>query len=215
MNKKVLIVDDEPDILDSTGLLVEALGYQVLRVSEPADILATVEREQPDLILQDLKMPGLNLAGLVAALRLNPRTAEVPLVFFSAHTDLATTSARYDAWGYLAKPFGGEELSRLLHQILGPSAAEGGGRAGRDMERNVRTLFHDYWNLLAALSNYILILDETPDLPGAAQRSVRGLNELILKLESKTDRLNAYILSLVRSIEPAPAAGQQDALRGP
>ncbi len=215
MKGKVLIVDDEPDVLDSTGLLVEALGYEAVRVSDPADILDAVGREQPGLILQDLKMPGLNVAGLVAALRLNPRTAEVPLVFFSAGGDLATTAARYDAWGYLPKPFGKEELSRLLHQVLGSSTVVGDDRAGRDMQRKVRAVFHDYWNLLAALSNYILVLDETPGLSPEAQRSVHGLDELILKLESKTDRLNTYIMSLVKSLEPVPtAASGQDNLNG-
>ncbi len=203
---KVLIVDDEPDVLDSTALIVDSLGYQALRVSDPADILTTVEREQPGLILQDLKMPGLNVAGLVAALRLNPRTAEVPLVFFSAGSDLATTAARYDAWGFLAKPFGKQELSRLLQQILGGPARGVGGAAARDVQKEVRSVFHDYWNLLAALSNYILVLDETPGLPAEAQKSVKGLDEIIMKLESKTDRLNTYIRALVGSLEATPAA---------
>jgi CheY-like chemotaxis protein len=206
---KVLIVDDEPDVLESTGLLIESLGYEVLRVSDPADIIATVEREKPGLILQDLKMPGLNVAGLVAALRLNPETAEVPLIFFSAGTDLATTSARYDAWGYLAKPFGKQELSRLLQQALGaPTTKALTASAGRDMQRDVRAVFHDYWNLLAALSNYVLVLDETPGLPADAQRAVHGLDELIMKLESKTDRLGTYIRSLVNSLEPVPDTGK-------
>lgn len=204
---KVLIVDDEPDVLDSTALLVQALGYEPLRVSDPADILPTVERERPGLILQDLKMPGLNVAGLVAALRLNPRTAEVPLVFFSAGSDLPTTSARYDAWGYLSKPFGKQELSRLLQQVLGAPADKPSSAPGRDAHKEVRAVFHDYWNLLAALSNYILVLDETPGLPPEAQKSVKGLDELIMKLESKTDRLSTYIRALVNSIEAMPAAG--------
>lgn len=211
---KVLIVDDEPDVLESTALLIEALGYQAVRLSEPAEILETVEQEQPGLLLQDLKMPGLNVAGLVAALRLNPRTAEVPLVFFSAGGDLPTTAARYDAWGYLAKPFGKEELARLLNQVLGAPAKRTGPWQGRDMQREVRSVFHDYWNLLAALSNYILILDRAKGLSAEAQKSVRGLDEIILKLESKTDRLSAYIMALVGSIEPVPVAQTATQARG-
>lgn len=209
---KVLIVDDEPDVLQSTVLLVEALGYKALAVSDPADILSTVEKEQPGLILQDLKMPGLNVAGLVAALRLNPGTAEVPLVFFSAGSDLATTAARYDAWGYLAKPFGRAELSRLLQQILGNPERTNPAAASRDMQKEVRAIFHDYWNLLAALSNYILVLDETPGLPPEAQKSVKGLDELIMKLESKTDRLSTYIRAVVNSVEAAGVARASAAL---
>ena len=212
MKTKVLIVDDEPDVLQSTSLLVEAHGYKALGVSDPADILSTVEKEQPGLILQDLKMPGLNVAGLVAALRLNPRSAEVPLVFFSAGSDLATTAARYDAWGYLAKPFGKAELSRLLQQILGTPARTNPVAASRDMQKEVRAIFHDYWNLLAALSNYILLLGETGGLPPEAQKSVQGLDELIMKLESKTDRLSTYIRAVVNSVEAAGVAKAHAAL---
>lgn len=212
---KVLIVDDEPDVLASTGLLVETLGYQALHVSDPGDILSTVEHEQPGLILQDLRMPGLNVAGLVAALRLNPKTAEIPLVFFSAGSDLTTTAARYDAWGYLAKPFGKQELANLLHQVLGAPATARGTPAGRDVQREVRSVFHDYWNLLAALSNYILILDETPNLPPEAQKSVKGLDELIMKLESKTDRLSTYIRTLVNSLEQTATVRPGTPVNGP
>lgn len=213
MKPKVLIVDDEPDVLESTGLLVEALGYEAIRVSEPGDILDAVEREQPGLILQDLKMPGLNVAGLVAALRLNSRTATIPLVFFSAGSDLTTTSARYDAWGYLAKPFGKQELSQLLHQVLGGSSAR--APALRDMQREVRVVFHDYWNLLAALSNYILVLDEAQGLPPDARKAVKGLEELIMKLESKTDRFSTYIRTLVTSLETASSRAAQPPVNGP
>jgi FixJ family two-component response regulator len=204
MSNKVLIVDDEPDVLESTGLLIESLGYKAIRVSDPALILDVVAREKPALILQDLRMPGLNVAGLVAALRLNPETAELPLIFFSAGGDLPTTAARYDAWGYLGKPFGKEEIADLLRKVLGTPQDPAGVRAGQDLQRKVRAVFHDYWNLLAALSNYILVLDEVEGLPPEARRSVQGLDELILKLESKTDRLNTYILSLVNGLEPVP-----------
>jgi CheY-like chemotaxis protein len=208
MNAKVVIVDDEPDVLESTSLLIEALGYKAVPVAKPAEILAVVEREQPALILQDLKMPGLNFAGLVAALRLNPETAEIPLVFFSASSDLSATAARYDAWGFLPKPFSKEQLAQLLHLVLGTTAEPGVSLEGHDAQRKVRNVFHDYWNLLAAFSNYILILDESPGLPPEAQRAVRGLDELILKMESKTDRLSTFILALVNSVEPVPAAGE-------
>jgi CheY-like chemotaxis protein len=191
--------------LESTALLVEALGYQAIRLSDPGEILETVKQEQPGLILQDLKMPGLNVAGLVAALRLNPLTAEVPLVFFSAGGDLPTTAARYDAWGYLAKPFGKEQLAGLLNQVLGAPADRIGPLQGRDMRREVRSVFRDYWNLLAGLNNHILTLDRAKGLSTEAQKSVHGLNELILKLESKTDRLSANIRAIADGMDTVPA----------
>src|SRR5687767_8349022 len=136
MNNKVLIVDDEPDVLESTAGLVESLGYQAIRLSQAAEILDAVEREKPAVLLQDLKMPGLNVSGLVAALRSNPTTADIPIVFFSANADLPGTAARLDAWGYLSKPFAKQDLSRLLREALGspgPVAIKSGNALHRDI----------------------------------------------------------------------------------
>lgn len=185
-SKTVVIVDDEPDVLESTALVVESLGYTAVRVDDPAAILETVAREQPALVLQDLRMPGLTVAGLVASLRSHPATATVPLVFFSASTDVAATAARYDAWGHLAKPFSAAELSHLLRRIAGPPPAAG---SPKDRQREVRDTFHDYWNLLAAMANYVAVLQHMAALPLEAQAAVRGLDQLMLKLEAKTDRL--------------------------
>lgn len=199
---KVLVIDDEPVILESTALLVQALGYQAVTLRDASDILETIEREKPGLVLQDLKMPGLNVAGLIAALRLNPETAELPVVFFSAGGDVGTVAARYDVWGFLAKPFSRQELARVLNGALGPPR-RAAPVAGRAVQRELGNAFHDYWNLLAALSSYIEILHEAQGLPPEAQRAVRGLDEVILKLEAKTDRLRAYLMALVDTLESA------------
>jgi CheY-like chemotaxis protein len=206
---KVLIADDEPDVLESTAMLVESMGYHVSTVQDPNEVLETIERERPGLVLQDLRMGGLNVAALMATLRSNPDTADIPVVFFSANADLPMLAARYDAWGYLAKPFGQEELQRLLGQVLGPSDAKT-SRPIPEVRREVRATFHDYWNLLAALSNYIQILDKAKVNDTEAQRAVRGLDELVLKLESKTDRLRAYILGVIDSFEP-PGEEEEEA----
>src|SRR5687768_3674810 len=119
MKTKVLIVDDEPDVLESTAGLVESLGYEAIRVSNASEIMDTIEKTKPGVLLQDLKMPGLNVSGLVASLRTNPATAEIPIVFFSANSDLPGTAARLDAWGYLSKPFAKQDLARLLREATG------------------------------------------------------------------------------------------------
>jgi CheY-like chemotaxis protein len=185
--KTVVIVDDEPDVLESTAMVVESLGYRAIRVDDPSAILDTVSREAPALLLQDLRMPGLTVAGLVASLRSHPSTAMVPIVFFSANTDVAATAARYDAWGYLPKPFTAQELQHLLRRIAGTPTPE--SVTPKDRQREVRAAFHDYWNLLAAFTNYLAVLERTPGLPAEAMAAVKGLDQLLLKLESKTDRL--------------------------
>lgn len=190
MSGKVLIVDDEADVLQSTAMVVESLGYEAVQISDPAEILATVGSAHPDVILQDLRMPGLNLAGLVASLRSDPATATVPLVFFSANADVGATAARYDAWGYLAKPFTAQELANVLEKVTGALPTP-----RREPEREVRLAFHEYWNLLAALANYGAVLDRMEGLPPQARLAISGLHDTILKLEAKTDRLRSYAMS--------------------
>ncbi len=198
MTRTVLIVDDEPDVLESTAGLVESLGYRAVRLSEADGILDEIEREKPDVLLQDLKMPGLNVSGLVAALRSKPSTADIPIVFFSANADVSGTAARLDAWGYLSKPFAKEDLSRLLREAVGgPSPSQ--PKPVNALRRDVRAVFHDFWNLMSAINNYVVILDEAHELPKSLRRTVRGLDDVVLQLESKTDRLQTYVLGLVES----------------
>lgn len=198
MTPTVLIVDDEPDVLESTAGLVESLGYRVVRLSEAAGILDAIEREKPSVLLQDLKMPGLNVSGLVAALRSSPSTADIPIVFFSANVDVSGTAARLDAWGYLSKPFAKEDLARLLREAVGgPSPAK--ALPANALRREVRAVFHDFWNLMSALNNYVVLIDESDDVPKGLRRTVRGLDDVVLQLESKTDRLQSYVLGLIET----------------
>lgn len=199
---KVLVVDDEPDLLESTALLIESLGYEAVRLDDATHVLEVVERERPGLILQDLRMEDLNLSGLVAALRSNPATAEIPLVFYSASEDIATTAARYDVWGYLSKPFARGEMASLLERLFATPPEREAGLDLRNLKRELRGLFHDQWDLISALNNYIQVLEGRKDLDDEETRCVHGLDQTLLKLESKTDRLRSYVLSLVDAMEP-------------
>jgi len=202
---KVVIVDDEPDVLESTAMIVRALGYTPVTVDDPSLVVDVVEREQPGLLLQDLRMPGLNLAGLVAALRLNPKTADVPLVFFSAHADVAATASRHDAWGYLAKPFSPQELERLLQRVFATHEEAPAAQAlPKDLSRDVRAMFHEQWNLIQALNNYVSVLRAARG-GDQALRAIHGIEEVLLKLQSRTDHLQGYLLGVAASLEPAVA----------
>ena len=160
----VLVIDPDADILQSTGMLIESMGYRVLRLAESDDILEVVDREQPDLVLLEVKMEDLNVAGLLAALRSSPRTNRIPVAFFSASYELATIAGRHQAWGYLAKPFGYHELAHLLERALGPPPGKLAAQDPKVVEKEVRTAFREYRNLLGALNNYITVLSKFEQL---------------------------------------------------
>lgn len=124
---KILVVDDEVSILRSTQLLLEDMGFEVLTTSDHAQVLELARREKPDLLLQDVRMPGLDLDKLVAALRSEPALRTLPILLFSASMDLGETAQRVGAEGILDKPFKPHEVLEAVQSVLG--AAPVGGSA--------------------------------------------------------------------------------------
>ncbi|MHB1262529.1 MAG: response regulator [Thermoplasmatota archaeon] len=200
----ILIIDPDPDILQSTGLLIESMGYQVLRLAESDDILEIVDNEQPDLVLLEVKMEDLNVAGLLASLRSSPRTSRIPIAFFSASYELPSIATRHQAWGYLTKPFGYHELAHLLERALGPPPGKLAAQDPKVVEKEVRSAFREYRNLLGALNNYVTVLAKFEELDPHARSAVARVEDLVLMLEARTERLRSYILALLGPIEPTP-----------
>lgn len=102
---KILVVDDEASILRSTQLLLLDMGFEVVTCADQAQVIDSIRREKPDLLLQDVRMPGLDLERLVSAIRADPETAGVPILLFSASMDLDEIQERVGAAGILEKPF--------------------------------------------------------------------------------------------------------------
>src|SRR5438876_9311212 len=93
---RVLVVDDEPSILHSTRLLLEQMGFEVSTCQATEDILPTARRERPGVILQDVRMPGLDLGALLRTLRADRELSAIPVVVFSASMDMDEIAARLD-----------------------------------------------------------------------------------------------------------------------
>lgn len=196
--KKVMVVDDDQDILHSTEMLLNLLGYDAVPLAQAAYTVKVAENEHPDLILQDLKMQGLDVPRIVQELRRNPGTSKIPLVLFSASENVANAAAELDTAGYLAKPFDGEQLTRLLDNVLGenrpgsPPAAKDGDPI---LQQNVTALFHDHLNALAALNTYARIALKSPRI-NDQQEAIRNIQRLVARLEERVEQLRRQILAL-------------------
>ena len=114
---KVLLVDDEPSVLRSTALLLEELGYTTVTTNEPDRVVETLRRERPDVWLQDVRMPGLDLADLVHKARADRDVAEIPVVLFSASMDLPEVSSRVEANGFIEKPFRPDDVVKAIDAV--------------------------------------------------------------------------------------------------
>jgi DNA-binding response OmpR family regulator len=80
--KKILIVDDDPKILNLSSVILKQEGYQVVQASNGADALKKVVEEQPDLIVVDLILPDMNGAEIIEAAR-NKCACKAPVIFLT------------------------------------------------------------------------------------------------------------------------------------
>jgi CheY-like chemotaxis protein len=109
----VLVVDDDPDILDAICDILEGEGYRVARARHGVEALERVEAEPPAIILLDLMMPVMDGLAFAQALRERPGKEGIPIVVIFADGN-PQRAASVDAAGYLAKPF---DIDALLSQV--------------------------------------------------------------------------------------------------
>lgn len=122
--RRVLIVDDAPELLLLLRKLVERMGYQVEMASGARDALKILEARPVDLLLTDWSMPGMNGGELIAAVKEDDRTREIPIIVLTGHDTDAEREAA-EAAGcdrFLVKPIMRDELQRVIGQLL-PAAA--------------------------------------------------------------------------------------------
>ena len=120
MAKRLLVVDDDPGLLLAVSDTLRAEGYDVATARRGADALVRVAEALPDLIISDIRMPGMDGYQLVRNLRSNARTRLVPIVFLSAKDETGDRiqGFRSGVDAYIIKPFEPEELTAIVAAIL-------------------------------------------------------------------------------------------------
>ncbi len=114
---KLLIVDDEPAMLTLLQSLLQPWGFQLQLLNDPRSFWQTLESFEPDLVLLDVRMPGINGFELCQVLRNAPRWYELPVLFMSGYTDADTIQQVFSvgADDYIRKPIVAPELvARVL-----------------------------------------------------------------------------------------------------
>jgi len=113
---RVLVVDDEPTLVEIVKEILESEHYEVVTASSGAHALAEIYRQLPDLVLTDLQMPGMNGLEMLQRIRADLQTAQVPVVFLTVADSLDTEVKALDlgADDYITKPI---ERARLLSRV--------------------------------------------------------------------------------------------------
>jgi DNA-binding response OmpR family regulator len=116
--QRILVVDDEPNIVHLSRLYLERDGYQVLAVGDGQEALDTIASEKPDLVVLDVMLPSVN--GFEVCRRLRTRDNPVPIIMVTARDDDIDKilGLELGADDYLTKPFNPRELVARVKAVL-------------------------------------------------------------------------------------------------
>jgi DNA-binding response OmpR family regulator len=121
--KKILVIDDEGDLLKLAKTRLEASGYNISTLDSGDRALEAAIREKPDLILLDIVMPGKNGCDVCRELKADPVTRGIPVVVFTAYYPeeeyVKTNSEEIGADDYILKPFDAQTLLAKIRYLIG------------------------------------------------------------------------------------------------
>lgn len=120
MTEKILVVDDNVNILKFVSILLRKAGYEIVEACDGQEALERAFESMPDLILLDIMMPKLNGYEVCAILKKDDRTADIPMIFLSAKSETEDKIKGLDIGGadYVTKPVNkGELLARVRSQL--------------------------------------------------------------------------------------------------
>ena len=129
----ILIVDDETAILDTLRILLRGEGFEVTTAGTVREALELLPRAEPDVVVSDIRMPGLSGLDLLSAIR--DTDADLPVILMTAQASLqsAVQAVNQGAFYYLQKPFGNDELVALCRRAI----------ETRELKRENRALRHE------------------------------------------------------------------------
>ena len=120
MSRKVMVVDDDADIVEMTRLVLEGGGYQVIPARSGADALHILDQAQPDLILLDVNMPDMDGWEVLRLLKADEGFRSLPVVMFTVKMEFRDKvhALQDGAQDYITKPFAYDELLGRLDRIF-------------------------------------------------------------------------------------------------
>ncbi len=120
MAKKILVVDDEKNVLMVLGETLSGAGYDVIKADNGSDAIAMARGEHPDLILLDLMMPEMDGSAVAETLENDPATKDIPVIFLTGLLTKEEEKGSHIRGGkhFIAKPYDAEELLEVIGECL-------------------------------------------------------------------------------------------------
>jgi two-component system, OmpR family, response regulator VicR len=121
MANKIMVVDDEPDVVDLVKLVLESDGFDVVTAYSGKEALDKIVKEMPDLVLLDIMMPQMDGWEVYSRIKAHPKTKDIPVAMLTAKSQsidkmIGLHVVKVD--DYITKPFGRSELLERVKRIL-------------------------------------------------------------------------------------------------
>ena len=122
---RVLVVDDEPDVLLLCRLNLQQRGHEMLEAADGSAALALARDRHPDVIVLDLMLPGMSGYDVLEALQRDEDTTDIPVLVLTAKSLRADRERSHGlgAAAFLTKPFLPNDLCEMVDSLMGPSVA--------------------------------------------------------------------------------------------
>ena len=120
VKRRVLVVDDDREIVEMTRLILESGGYDVIPALSGEEALRNATRQRPDLILLDINMPGMDGWETLKILKVDEATQAIPVAMFSIKLELRDKlqGLKQGAFDYITKPFSYDEILERVGRIF-------------------------------------------------------------------------------------------------
>jgi len=118
--KKILIVDDEQDVVKILGFKLSINGYQVVATGRGDRVVELAHQEKPDLIILDIKMPDKDGFTVLEELRASPKIMSIPIILFSGlpPAQIQKQASSFGADGFVSKSADADEILLKIKEIL-------------------------------------------------------------------------------------------------
>jgi two-component system alkaline phosphatase synthesis response regulator PhoP len=114
MKQRILLVDDDKDILQALAIFFEEEGFLVFTCSNGLEVQTSAEKHTPDIILLDLLLSGTDGGKITSVLKKSAKTKDIPVIIISAHPKAKRKALESGADDFIAKPF---DLDFLLEKV--------------------------------------------------------------------------------------------------
>jgi DNA-binding response OmpR family regulator len=209
MSKKILVVDDEPQIVRVLKGYLEAAGFQVITAYDGIEALAAFRHTAPDLVVLDLMLPAVDGLDVARAIR---RESDVPLIMLTARVDEADRliGLELGADDYVTKPFSPREVVARVRAVLrraggGPEPASRVLSAGDvilDLDKRQASVAGRSVELTPTEFDLLAALVESPGRVFSRMQLLDKLQDYAYEGYERT--IDAHVKNLRQKIEPDP-----------